>query len=157
MGMRVHEGGRDRRLRVVLARAQLVDRPDRGDPAVLDRDGALLDRLPLDRQEPVGGEECHSAAQRERSSTMSQRFSMNVASQIESSKRSNSGTTSSVSETGSTVGRRMAKTIMKSISKRRFPRTVSAVRTRSRTSARIKIGIWNASPVAISVRVTNEK
>ena len=51
----------------------------------------VLDRLPLDRQHPVGGEDPHSTAQRDRSSTMSQRFSMNADSQIESSKRSSSG------------------------------------------------------------------
>ena len=68
-----------------------------------------------------------------------------------------SGAASSTSETGSTVGRSTANTSINAIPIRRLRRSLSAVRMRRRTSARMKIGIWNASPLASSVSVTNEK
>ena len=40
---------------------------------------------------------------------------------------------------------------------RRLRRSLICVRKRSRTSARMKIGIWKARPVASIVSVTNEK
>ena len=68
-----------------------------------------------------------------------------------------SGTTSSASDTGSTVGSRTAKTSIDAKPIRRLRRSLSALRMRRRTSARMKIGIWKASPLASSVSVTNEK
>ena len=87
--VRVDEARDDRRLRDD-ARPRRARRscPTAAIRAVLDRERAVLDRLALHGEHPVGGEDPHSTAQRERCSAMSQRFSMNAASQIESSKRS---------------------------------------------------------------------
>src|SRR5438093_3201493 len=53
--MRVDEAGQDRGVLELRSRSELSARADRGDAAVLDRDGPLLDRRALDRQNPVGG------------------------------------------------------------------------------------------------------
>ena len=76
---------------------------------------------------------------------------------IESSNRMTSGSTSNASDTGSTVGSSTAKTSISARPMRRFRRSLSALRIRRRTSARMKIGISKASPLARSVTVTNEK
>ena len=112
--VRVDEARDDRRVREALALAELAGRarPPRS-------------RRPRSRRAPfsIGSPSTGSTQSAERTltrppsatsaSAMSQRFSMNAASQIESSKRMSSGTTSSASETGSTVGRSTAKTSIK--------------------------------------------
>ena len=63
--VRVYEPRRDHRLRVPNARPDFLARPDRGDPAVLDRDRAVGDRLAFDRQNPVRGEDVLARAHRD--------------------------------------------------------------------------------------------
>ena len=106
----VDEAGDDHAAVEALPLAELGGRADGGDPAVVgDRDGSSGDRLPLDRDDPVGGEDSHrNSAASASAAARSQRRSIQTESQIESSKRTKSGTTSSTSETGSTVGRRIA-------------------------------------------------
>ena len=53
VGVGVDEPREDRGVREVLPRAELRDRSDRRDPVALDRHGAVLDRCPLDGQNPV--------------------------------------------------------------------------------------------------------
>jgi hypothetical protein len=66
-----------------------------------------------------------------------------------------SGIVSKKSEMGSTVGRSAAPTTTIAIPMRRFRRSVSEVRTPSRTSARMKIGSVKTRPIASSVYATN--
>jgi hypothetical protein len=56
VGVRVDEPRHDRRALEVPAAAQLRRRPHRRDPPVLHDDGAVADRLALDREHPVGRE-----------------------------------------------------------------------------------------------------
>ena len=91
------------------------------------------------------------ASAKSSSQSRCQRLSMKTETQIDISKRRTSGTTSKASETGSTVGSRIANTSSTTNAIRRFRRSWSLVKTRSRTSASTKIGIRNASPPARSV------
>ena len=88
----------------------------------------------------------------------SQRRSISTESQIEASKRTSSGTTSSTSETGSTVGSRIANDEHRRRSRSAgSAAAVGRLSAPSRTSPRMKIGIWKAIPNANSVSVTNER
>ncbi len=104
--MAVHEARQDHAPRERLALPEIGGAADGGDPPIVaDGDRALADRLALDRDHPVGGED---AAHNASAAVRSQRRSMNTAIQMEASKSTRSGTVSSTSETGSTVGSRIA-------------------------------------------------
>ena len=84
MGMAVDEAGDDHASLEALARAELGGGADCGDrPVVGDRDGPIGDRLALDRDEPIGGEQPHSASAS--AAERSQRRSITTESQMESS------------------------------------------------------------------------
>ena len=86
-----------------------------------------------------------------------QRFSIRTESQIEVSKRISNGITSNASETGSTVGSRTANASMSGYPIRRLRRSFAELRTRIRTSARMKIGISNAIPLASKTSAVNDR
>ena len=84
--VRVHEARHDHRAGMVLALAELVDRADRGDAAVLDRHGASLDRRALDGQHPVCGDDrAHDSPMLATSACRAARLSVSTQSQIVSS------------------------------------------------------------------------
>src|SRR5438094_5117457 len=102
--MRVDEAGQDRGVLEVGCRSELCARADRGDAAVLDRDGALLDRRALDRQDPGGREHPVHGSVRLAGSPLRTRRSMSTESQIDASKRMSRGMASMIVVKGSTPG-----------------------------------------------------
>ena len=60
MRVRVHEAGQDGRVVEALSLPEVLARGDRRDPPVVtERDGAVPDRLAVDRKHPVGRENSH--------------------------------------------------------------------------------------------------
>ena len=110
MRVRVDEARQDDRVLVADTGSELVRRPDRGNPAVLDRDRAALDRRPLDRQHPVRGQNLAHGSDRLAASRRCDRRSMITDSQIDPSYNTISGIASSVVVTGSIPGRSTATT-----------------------------------------------
>ena len=87
--VRVDEARDDHRVVVARALPELFGGADRGDPAILDRDRAVLDRRALDRQDPVSGDDpVHGSVRLAASacgSACGARRSISTASQIEAS------------------------------------------------------------------------
>ena len=63
MRMGVDEARKDHGVLEPLAGSELRSRSDRGDPATVERDGAVLDRRPAHREHPVGAQDSHASVE----------------------------------------------------------------------------------------------